>query len=116
MDAGQPCLEICEDEMDDGQKPYSQTNTTPGGVYASTGQAWVILSSSLQTASTRRFYVTRFVPQSDCRLGQIVLVAKRAQARGAEQEMLARRRFESEPAGGEHAHEMTARKQQHVAP
>src|SRR5271165_5477148 len=31
MDAGQPCLEICEDEMDDGQKPYSQTNTTPGG-------------------------------------------------------------------------------------
>src|SRR5271166_4668975 len=31
LDAGQPCLEICEDEMDDGQKPYSQTNTTPGG-------------------------------------------------------------------------------------
>jgi len=31
MDAGQPCLEICEDEMDDGQKLVGHFGITTFG-------------------------------------------------------------------------------------
>jgi hypothetical protein len=59
--------------------------------------------------------MARFVPQLDCRRGQVVFIAQRAQARGAQQEVPAARRVETEPAGGEHPQEMPARKNQHVA-
>ena len=62
-----------------------------------------------------RLDMARFVPLPDCRLDQIVFIAQRAEARGAQQEVSARRRVETEPAGGEHPQEMAARKKQHVA-
>jgi hypothetical protein len=38
---------------------------------------------SLRTTSLSSLYMTRFVPQPDCRLGEIVLVTQCAQARSA---------------------------------
>src|SRR5271157_5073398 len=81
MDAGQPCLEICEDEMDDGQKPYSQTNTTPGGcmrqpdkhgIFSASGPAnrWTPLSSRPCLPCGRRLYKQQgsFAPRALPRL------------------------------------------------
>src|SRR6516162_9584841 len=59
--------------------------------------------------------MARFVPQLDCRRGQVVFIAQRAQARGAQQEVPAARRVETEPAGGEHPQEMPARENQYLA-
>src|SRR5271163_854890 len=59
--------------------------------------------------------MTAIVPKADCGLGQFVLIAQRAKARSAQQEVPATRRVETEPAGGEHPQEMPARKNQHVA-
>lgn len=58
--------------------------------------------------------MTSVVPQSDDRLGPVMFIAQRTQARRAQQEEPAGRRFEPEPAGGEHSQEMTARKEQRV--
>ena len=56
-----------------------------------------------------------FRSTADRRLGLVVLIAQRAQARSAQQQVSAARRVEAEPAGGEHPQEMPARKNQHVA-
>src|SRR5258706_14536652 len=58
--------------------------------------------------------MTSIVPQANHRLGKVVLVPERAQARRAQQEESAGARFETEPTRGEHPQEMPARKQQHV--
>src|SRR5229473_4428211 len=55
------------------------------------------------------------VPSPDGRLGKVVLVAEEAEARGAEREIAPSRRFEAEPAGGDHAQDMGARKHQDIA-
>ena len=44
-----------------------------------------------------------------------MFIAQRTHARCAQQEKPAGRRFEAEPAGGEHPKKMAARKKQHVA-
>src|SRR5260370_267160 len=49
--------------------------------------------------------MARFVPQPNCRLGQIVFIAQCAPARSAQQEVPAARCVETEPAGGELAGE-----------
>ena len=54
------------------------------------------------------------IPQLDCRLGEIVLVAKRAQAGGAQQETFSRLRFEPKPPSGKDPEKMTARKNQNI--
>src|SRR5271165_811201 len=56
-----------------------------------------------------------FIPQPDYRLSQMVLLTQCAEARGAQQEILAGRHFKIEPASGEDAQEMPVRKNQHVA-
>ena len=56
-----------------------------------------------------------FIPQTDRRLRQIVLVAENAEAGGVEQEVTAASRFEPEPAGREDPQDMRARKYQDVA-
>src|SRR6266571_2188565 len=61
-------------------------------------------------------HVPGVVPEADHRLGAIVvLVAEHAQARGAEHEQGALRRVEPEPAGDEHAEDVSAREEQHVS-
>src|SRR5205085_9021049 len=62
-----------------------------------------------------RAHVTRAVPQSNNRLQAVMFVAKRRQAGRTEQKKPARRRFEAQPAGGQHAQEMPAREQEHIA-
>src|SRR5271156_6815022 len=59
--------------------------------------------------------MTAIVPKLDCGLGQFMLIAQRAEARRAQQEVPATSRVEAEPAGREHPQEMPARKNQHVA-
>ena len=60
--------------------------------------------------------MTSIVPQPDHRLGQVIMfVGQRPQTRRAKQEVSTARRFEPEPASGEHAQEMAAGKQQHVS-
>src|SRR5271166_3636794 len=59
--------------------------------------------------------MTAIVPKLDCGLGQFMLIAQRAEARSAQQEVPATSRVEAEPAGREHPQEMPARKNQHVA-
>src|SRR6516164_3218002 len=54
------------------------------------------------------------IPQLDCRLGQIVLVAKRAQTGSAQQETFARLRFEPKPTSGQDAEKVSARKNQNI--
>src|SRR6516164_7295092 len=54
------------------------------------------------------------IPQLDCRLGEIVLVAKRAQTRSAQQETFARLRFESKPTSGQDPEKVSARKNQDI--
>src|SRR5262245_30887099 len=54
------------------------------------------------------------VPQPDDRLRQVVFVAQRTQARGAQQEVSTERDIESEPTSSEYAQEMPAGEQQHV--
>jgi hypothetical protein len=54
------------------------------------------------------------IPQSDCRSGQIVLVAKRAQARSAQQEIFARPGFQPKPTGGQDPEKVSARKNQNI--
>src|SRR5262245_21254560 len=88
------------------------------------------LSSSVLSTSTRNTVasgfmgcsnagsgprVTDIVPQSDDRFRHRVLVAEDAQARGSEEEEAPGRRLEPEPARGEHAQEVAAREEQHVA-
>src|SRR5262249_56822450 len=48
------------------------------------------------------------------RLGTLVLISERTQARRAQQEESGGSRLETEPAGGEHAQEVAARKEHHV--
>src|SRR5262245_10484281 len=71
-------------------------------------------STSLDRKASR-LHVTSVVPQSNHRLGTVVLIAEGTQARRAQQEESARSRLETEPAGGEHAQEVAARKEQHVS-
>src|ERR1700683_5414605 len=59
--------------------------------------------------------MTSVVPEPYHGLAQVVLVAYRAQARGAQQKELARRRFEPQPAAGKHSQEMAARKKKDVS-
>src|SRR5713226_5459514 len=54
------------------------------------------------------------VPQPDYWLRDVVFVAQRTQARGAEQEVSTERGIEPEPASGEYSQEMAAGKNQHV--
>ena len=54
------------------------------------------------------------IPQLDCRLGQIVLVAKRAQTSSAQQEIFARLRFEPKPTSGQDPEKVSARKNQNI--
>src|SRR5262249_38952054 len=54
------------------------------------------------------------VPQPDRRFGKVVLVAEQAKSRGAKQQIPSARRFEAEPARGEYAPDVGARKQQHI--
>ena len=56
------------------------------------------------------------IPQLDCRLEQIVLVAKRAQTSGAQQETFARLRFEPKPASGQDPEKVSARENQNIPP
>ena len=58
--------------------------------------------------------VTRVVPELVHRFGHVVLVAERAQARGAEQEVASAGRGQPQPARAEHAQDVTAREQEHV--
>src|ERR1700730_13757279 len=71
---------------------------------------WMIVGNR-----SRFVQVMRIVPQSDDRLGEVVLVAKHAEGCGAEHEITPARRFEAEPARGEHPQNMGARKHQDVA-
>src|SRR5882724_5599518 len=64
---------------------------------------------------SRSVQVMRIVPQSDDRLGKVVLVAEDAEGCGAEHKITPARRFEAEPACGEHPQNMGARKHQDVA-
>src|SRR5229473_125231 len=57
----------------------------------------------------------RVIPKLDDRLRQIVLVAKRAQARSAQQEISTSRRFQPQPACGQYPKKVPARKNQNVA-
>src|SRR5262245_39674169 len=62
-----------------------------------------------------RFHMTSIVPQSNYRFGRvIVFISQHAQARRAQQEISAARRFEPKPASAEHAQEMAAGKKQNV--
>src|SRR3984893_2112037 len=54
------------------------------------------------------------VPQSNCRLAEVVLVAEHAQARGSEKKIAPASGFEAEPARGEHAQNMRAGEHQDV--
>src|SRR5215469_18010259 len=87
------------------------------------------LSSRVLSTSTRKTVVSgviivgeflfslrlmRFVPQPDCRLGKVVLVAENAEARCAEQEVAAGGRFEAEPAHRQYPRDMRARKDRDV--
>src|ERR1700730_5407973 len=56
------------------------------------------------------------VPQSNCRLAEVVLVAEHAQARGSEKKIAPASGFEAEPARGEHAQNMRAGEHQDVTP
>src|ERR1700730_9199187 len=64
---------------------------------------------------SRSVQMMRIVPQSDDRFGEVVLVAENAEGCGAEHEITPARRFEAEPARGEHPQNMGARKHQDVA-
>src|SRR5438105_2184544 len=55
------------------------------------------------------------IPQFDYRLRQIVLVAKRAQARSTQQETSAGLGFKPEPSRGQYPQKVPARKDHHVA-
>jgi hypothetical protein len=55
------------------------------------------------------------IPKSDYRLRQIVLVAKRAQARSAQQETSAGLGFKPQPSRGQYPQNVPARKDHHVA-
>src|SRR4029453_17883985 len=70
-----------------------------------------LLQALPQRHRPRGGLVRRLVPQSDHRLGGIVLVADDAEARRAEGEVTARPRLEAEPARGEHAEEVPAREE-----
>src|SRR6266404_6728648 len=63
---------------------------------------------------SRFVQMMRIVPQSDDRLAEVVLVAEPAEGCGAEHEITPARRFEAEPACGEHTQNMGARKHQDV--
>src|SRR5947207_14846040 len=63
-----------------------------------------------------RVHLLRIVPQSNHRLGPVVLVAQRGEARRAQQPISPSRGLEPEPAGGEHPQEMPAREKQDVSP
>src|SRR5262249_32440569 len=54
------------------------------------------------------------VPKTDCWLRQVVFVAQRTQARRTKQKVSPGRRFQSEPASGKHAQDMSAGKKQYV--
>src|SRR5437867_8467606 len=60
--------------------------------------------------------VLRIVPQSNHRLGPVVLVAERGEARRAQQQISPGRGLEPEPAGAQHPQEMPAREEQDVSP
>src|SRR5215831_16732133 len=55
------------------------------------------------------------IPQLDCRLRQIVLVAKRAQTGRAQQEIFARLSFQSKPTSGQDSEKVSARKNQNIS-
>src|SRR5262249_67279 len=60
--------------------------------------------------------VTSFVPQPDDRSRYFVFVTESAQAGRAEHEVPGvDRRLDAEPAGGQHANEMAASEEQHIA-
>src|SRR5262249_1772848 len=62
-----------------------------------------------------RLHMPSFVPQANHRLGQVVMfIGQHAQARRAQQQISAARRFEPEPASAEHAQKMAAGKNQNV--
>src|SRR5262245_61547721 len=62
-----------------------------------------------------RLHMPSFVPQANHRLGQAtVFIGQHAQARCAQQQISAARRFEPEPASAEHAQKMAAGKNQNV--
>src|SRR4029453_16470752 len=54
------------------------------------------------------------VPQPDYRLRQVVFVAQRTHARGAQHEVFTERGIEAEPTSGEYSEKMRAGKNQHV--
>src|SRR5262249_37107965 len=60
--------------------------------------------------------MTSIIPQPDHRMGAVMFIAERTQARRAQQEVSSGPHFEPEPAGGEDAQEVPAREQQHVPP
>src|SRR5271156_6149485 len=55
------------------------------------------------------------IPKLNYRLGQVVLVAKRAQARGAQQKIFSALGFHSQPARDQYSQNVPARKNQNVA-
>lgn len=57
-------------------------------------------------------YVTRVIPHLDHRLREVMFVAQRAEARGAQYKESSGPGFEPHPAGGEHTQEMAAGKKQ----
>jgi hypothetical protein len=59
--------------------------------------------------------VPGIVPKSDCRIGKIMFVAESAKACYVQHKKFPDEWFETEPAGGEHAQEMSTRKNQHIA-
>lgn len=54
------------------------------------------------------------VPKSNDRLTPVVFITESTQARRAQQEVPAGRRFQPEPARAEHSQEMSTREKQHV--
>src|SRR5208337_1089421 len=56
------------------------------------------------------------IPKPDYRLGQIVLVAKRAQARSAQHEVSASQGFQPQPTRSQHPQKVPVRKNQNVVP
>src|SRR5262245_53486554 len=77
------------------------------------GTAWRSQSYGLNVRS--RTQVFRIVPESNSGLRLVVLVSKRAQARGIEQKEPAAACLEAQPASREHAQKMSARKQENIA-
>src|SRR5947207_3598888 len=55
------------------------------------------------------------VPKSDCRIGKVMFVAESAKACYVQHKEFSDKWLEAQPAGSEHAQEMPARKNQHIA-